>query len=99
MWLDGGLNKHHGILCTETLFTTAAFEAKTQCDTQIFGEEFYQSSFYVIQKDLHVDERANCTKKNPTFFAKKKPTTPTQPVNKAKYSPKKGITLILCLLY
>lgn len=72
------------MLCIENHFTNTAWY-------KIFGKEFYQSFFYATQKDLHVDERPNYTEKA-TFFAQK---TPTQPVNKAKYSQKKGITLIL----
>lgn len=29
------------MLCTENHFTTAALEAKTQREAQIFGDEFY----------------------------------------------------------
>lgn len=83
---DQGSNKHRAVPCTECHLTTAALEAEKR-DTQIFGEEFSQSLFYVIKKIWMWMKGRTAQKK----ILK----TPTQPANKAKYSQKKGITLIL----
>lgn len=60
---DQGSNKHRAVPCTEGHLTTAPLEDEKR-DTQIFGEEFSQSLFYVIKKRFECGRKVELHRKN-----------------------------------